>query len=196
LVEKIDQPWVKCSADFVSITSGDDGGLKLEITEMKARTSVTTAGLEHERVDRINAERHSAIDSTSPFFKDYISSRAEALQLLHHALAFDCEFVRHVTGDRHGQIISSIRVRFSTEIRDAYGKCLQELKDFLLPWAYDARTDTIPEDILQLAEDESLKDIVGGRQGLVQQFCMWRGLMKLDHPLPPLRGIKPSIHSE
>jgi len=26
LVEKIDQPWVKCSADFVSITSGGDGG--------------------------------------------------------------------------------------------------------------------------------------------------------------------------
>lgn len=106
--------------------------------------------------------------------------------MLHHALAFDSEFVRHVTGDRHGQIISSVRVRFSTEIREAYGKCLQELKDFLFPWAYEARTNTIPEDVLQLAEDESLKDIVGGRQGLVQQFCMWKGLMKLDHPLPPL----------
>jgi hypothetical protein len=37
LVEKIGQPWVKDSADFVTIV--DNYGLKFEITEIKTRTS-------------------------------------------------------------------------------------------------------------------------------------------------------------
>jgi hypothetical protein len=44
LVEKIGQPWVKDSADFVTIV--DDDGLKFEITEIKTRTSAQTAGHE------------------------------------------------------------------------------------------------------------------------------------------------------
>lgn len=108
LVEKINEPWVKCSADFITIT--DDDGLKLEITEMKARTSVTTAGIEQERVDRINSQYDRTIEATSPFFRNHVAYRAEALQLLHHAFTFDCEFARHVTGDSHGRIISSVRV--------------------------------------------------------------------------------------
>ncbi len=53
LVEKIGQPWVKDSTDFVIIV--DDDGLKFEITEIKTRTSVQTADREYERANRVNA---------------------------------------------------------------------------------------------------------------------------------------------
>jgi len=171
LVEKIGQSWVKDSADFITIV--DDGGLKLEVTEIKTKTSVQTAGREYERVNRVNAIRHGTIDATSPILRDCIANRGEALQLLHHSHTYNSDFVRHVVGSAHGQIISSVRVRFSACIREEYAKCLEDLKDLILPWAYGPLlADRVPEDILQLAET-SLKDLVGGQYGLVQQFCMW-----------------------
>jgi len=195
LVEKKDEPWVKCSADFITISNEDDG-IKLEVTEMKVRTSVQTAGDEEERISRVNAINHRTIEADSCLLKMHIASAEEALQLLHHAYSYNSEFVRHIVGDKHGHIISSTRVKFSEEMREDYGRCLRELKDFLLPWAYDVQSTCIPEDVLQLADTNSLKDLVGGRQGLVQQFFMWQGLMKMERPLPPLRRIIPSIHAE
>lgn len=117
------------------------------------------------------------------------------MQLLHHSYTFICEFVHHVVGSAHGHIISSVRVRFPACIREEYGKCLDELKNLILPWAYGEPTDHVPEDVLHLAET-SLKDLVGGRYGLVQQFCIWRGLLAMPKPLPPLRRIIPTIHAE
>jgi hypothetical protein len=193
LVEKIDQPWVKDSADFITVI--DDYGLKIKITEIKTRTSVQTASREYERVNRVNAIRHGTINATSPILRDCIANRGEALQLLHHSLTYNSDFVWHVVGSAHGQIISSVRVQFSASIRDEYAKCLEDLKNLILPWAYDRLADRVPEDLLQLAET-SLKDLVGGRYGLVQQFCMWRELLSLPKPLPPLRRIIPAIHAE
>jgi hypothetical protein len=139
--------------------------------------------------------QHATIDATSPFLRDYIGNHGEALQLLHHSYTYDSEFVRHVVGSTHGEIISSVRVRFSGYIREGYGKCLQELKDFILPWAYDHTNSSIPEDVLQLAAI-SLKDIVGGHFGLVQQFILWKRLLLCPLPLPPLCRMIPMIHAE
>jgi hypothetical protein len=192
LVEKIGQPWVKDRADFVTIV--DDDGLKFEITEIKTRTLAQTAGHEYERVNRVHAIRHSAINANSPLLRDYIADQGEALQLLDHSYTYNSEFVHHVVGSAHGHINSSVRVRFPAFIREEYGKCLEELKK-ILPWTYVAPTDHVPEDDLHLAET-SLKNLVGGRHGLVQQFCMRRGLLAMPKPLPPLRRIIPTNHAE
>lgn len=193
LVEMKGSPWVKDSADFITIVEED--GLEFEITEIKTRTSVRSAGQEYDRVNRVNATRHKTIDFDSPFLRDYIESCAEAMQLLHHALTYKSKYVRHIVGTAHGQIISSVRIRFSNEVLEEYNTCLQELKDLLLPWAYSDQNERIPQDVLQLAET-SLKDVVGGRFGLVQQFNMWKELLKPERlPLPPLRLIIPTIHA-
>jgi hypothetical protein len=42
----------------------------------------------------------------------------------------------------------------------------------------------------------SLKDIVGGRFGLVQQFNLWKQLLLCPLQLPPLRRRIPMIHAE
>jgi hypothetical protein len=193
LVEKIGQPWVKDSAGFVTIV--DNYGLKFEITEIRTRTLAQTSGHEYKRVNRVNAIRHGTINANSPLLRDYIADQGEALQLLHHSYTYNCEFVHHVVGSAHGHIISSKRVRFPACIREEYRKCLDELKNLILPWAYGAPTDHVPEDILHLAET-LLKDLVGGRYGLVQQFCMWRGLLAMPKPLLLLRRIIPTIHAE
>jgi hypothetical protein len=115
------------------------------------------------------------IDATSPSLRDYIQNRGEALQLLHHGYTYDSEFVRHIIGDTHGEIISSVRLRFSHCIKMQYGRCLQELKDLLLPWAYGL-TGNISVDVLSLVNtNKILKDICGGQHGLVQQ------LIRHDH---------------
>jgi hypothetical protein len=101
----------------------------------------------------------------------------------------------YVVGSAHGHIVSSVRVRFPACIREEYGKCLEELKKLILPWAYGAPTDNVPEDVLHLAAT-SLKDLVGGRYGPVQQFCMWRGLLAMPKPLLPLCRIIPAIHAD
>jgi hypothetical protein len=119
----------------------------------------------------------------------------EALQLLHHSYMYESEFVRHVVGNANGENISSVRVRFSGYKRDEYGKCLQEIKDLILSWAYHQTNGYIPEDVLQLAAT-SLKDVVGGRFGLVQQFNLWQWLLACPLPLPPLLRMIPMIHAE
>ncbi len=103
------------------------------MTKIKTQTSVETSGC----VERVNAMQCSTIDATSPYIHGYIGYQGEALQFSHHNYTYDSEFVRHVVGSTHGEIISSVRVRFSGYIREEYGKCLHELKDFTLPSAYD-----------------------------------------------------------
>lgn len=174
LVEKRGERWVKASADFLTIV---DDGLELEVTEIKTRTSVQTAGREYDRVNRVNALQHGTIDAMSPFLHDYIDSRAEALQLLHHSYTYDVKVVRQIVCSSHGEIISSIRVQFSDYIKEQYGKCLKEIKDLILPWGYDRTNDCIPEDVLQLALTSPLKDLVGGWFGLVQQFVATASFM-------------------
>jgi hypothetical protein len=78
---------------------------------------------------------------------------------------------------------------------EEYSKCLQELKDLLLPWAYGSRNESVPEDVLQSAAI-SLKDNVRGQFGLVQQLNMWQALLALPQPLLPLQHIIPRIHAE
>lgn len=118
------------------------------------------------------------------------------MQLLHHGYTYDSEFVRHIIGDTHGEIISSVRLRFSHCIKMQYGRCLQELKDLLLPWACGL-TENISVHVLSLVNtNKILKDICGGQHGLVQQLCLWKKLMLLKRPLPPLSRIIPAIHAE
>jgi len=65
----------------------------------------------------------------------------------------------------------------------------------LLVVHYGDRNQSIPQDVLNLAET-SLKDVVGGRFGLVQQLSMWRELLQPERlPLPPMRLIIPTIHA-
>jgi hypothetical protein len=69
--------------------------------------------------------------------------------------------------------------------------CLEELEKNILPWAHGAPTEHVAEEVLHLAET-SLKDLVGGWYGLVQQFC----IPAIPKPLPPLCHIIPTIHTE
>ena len=133
LVGRRGERWIKASADFLTIV--DDDSLELEVTEIKTRTSVQTARRECDRVNRVNATQHGTIEATSLFLRDYIDSRGEALQLLHHSYTYGVEIVRHVVGSSHGEIISSVRVRFSDYIREQYGKCLKDIKDLISNYA-------------------------------------------------------------
>lgn len=110
-MEKRHEPWVKASADFLTVV--EDDGLELEVTEIKTRASVQTAGHEYDRVNGVNATQHDTIDAISPLLHDYIAEQGEALLLLHHSYTYDTEFVRHIAGSAHGEIISSVRVQFS-----------------------------------------------------------------------------------
>jgi hypothetical protein len=64
----------------------------------------------------------------------------------------------------------------------------------LIPCGYDRTNDCIPEGVPQLASTSLLKEIVGGKFGLVQQFCLWQQLRACHLPsLPPQKPLsKPS----
>ncbi len=62
--------------------------------------------------------------------------------------------------------------------------------------SYGLQHNRIPEEVVQLADTESLKDIIRGRHGLIQQFSMWQALMGMEHPLPPFYRILPLIHAK
>ncbi len=63
LVEKVGEPWVKDSADFLTLS--EDDGLEFEVTEIKTRTAIQTVGQEYNRIDRVNAQRHTTINANS-----------------------------------------------------------------------------------------------------------------------------------
>ncbi len=122
---KKDEPQVKCShSDFITFSDEEDR-ITLEVTEMKARTSVQMAGNEEEQIGRVNAIHHRTIEAASPLLKRHIESPEEVLQLLHHAYSYNSKFVQHIAGGKHGHIISSMKVRFSEEMREDYGNTLE-----------------------------------------------------------------------
>jgi hypothetical protein len=64
LVERRGEPWVKGSAGILTIAEED--GLEFEVTEIKTRTSVKTAGCEYDRVNSVNAMQHETKVAMSP----------------------------------------------------------------------------------------------------------------------------------
>lgn len=128
--------------------------------------------------------------SSQSNLKNYIESKHEIVQILHHAYTYNFKKLLILIGDQSGNIIRGIWVCFSTQLKNYYGILLQTVYDMSLKWAYDSR-DSLPEAELK---DEILAVKGIDYDSLMDYFKLWRFVnTKMPKPLPRLQRIIPRV---
>jgi hypothetical protein len=132
------KPCVKCSVDFFGVAE-IDGVFYGFIVEVKGRVTGNTA--QHARelawtlgIDEDNPRVQVAYNS--PDLKSYFEKVSKSIQILYHAFTFGIKHVLLHVGDQTG-IVSGVLARFDNEILADYGKCMKDVEESAIKWAYN-----------------------------------------------------------
>ena len=162
LVKKKEQPCVKCSVDFFGIAE-IDGVFCGFVVEVKGRVTGHTAQHARELAWALGIDEDNPyiqVAYNSPDLKSYFEKVSESIQILHHAFTFGVKHVLLLVGDQTG-IISGILVRFDDEILNDYGKCMKDIKESTMKWAYDESVPFPKNEILEAVKQHPYAVNVG-----------------------------------
>ena len=166
--------------------------------EVKSRLSCATAQKENDRVFTLGFDesKYQVIEAESEKLRQYVNCRAECVQLLHHALVFDLEYVLLLIGNDHN-ITSGTWVRFSNELKFCYGELLKDIYEETLQWAYEGNKMKMPDDIIKKCITKRKRTLVDYETFERNYYC-WKELMMSKSsplPLPSCKRIIPAQHS-
>ena len=194
LVAKAGCPYAKDSVDFL-ITVGYDNEEVTDVWAMEVKSRVTVGRGLCETVFNTTSDRgiHERIDDSLVY--KYLQFLDERYQCLHHCYVYDVNTVVHAVADRHPVILQSTIIDYSTDVKEAYGKVLEDIFDFSLSWAYH-RNQTIPDLALKVADED--KKAINSADTLSSAVFLWRKMF-VDNannlPLPSLIRVIPSVHA-
>ena len=189
LVEKKSSPWAKDSIDFI-LTVSDRGIIETWGVEIKARVNAKTAADEEEFVSNFR-EKNEKFEAAE--VHKMIAAVSERFQILHHAYVYDFDIILFAVGDSQSEILQSSVINFDKELKENYGKVLEDLKDLALSWAYDETLTApikLPENILQIGSSlPQIKD----EDALQGSANLWFSFKSQSLPVPSLRRIIPAV---
>ena len=196
LAAKRNAVFAKDSIDFILVVKDPRSSSDESVAwgfEAKGRLTADTVGKEERH--RQMMDPHIRIDATE--MSEQISSVAERFQILHHAYVYNFPTVVLAIADNQGQMIRSLVVDFSTELKHKFGRVLQDLKKFTLWWAYPqlrarAQVMKIPEAVFRVAESIPT---INGREALHGSANVWLALCKLPKPFPTFLRLIPGIYA-
>ena len=187
--------YAKDSIDF-SITVQDQGFLETWGFEAKGRVTADTAADEEHNL-RNFADPHARINDAE--VHDLVHSPGERFQVLQHAFVYGFDTVVLAISDNQSEIIQSVVIDFSPELRRHFGRVLKELKDLALSWAYPEQPLPPRHQIIQIPEEvlaigRTIKQINGDEtfQGTAN---LWYAMCVLPRPIPSLLHIIPGIYA-
>lgn len=185
LLESKGRPYQKDSPDFVAIVKVD-GTLCVAAMEMKCRCANATASKERERIS--SQGKFSFASCRSRDLRSHLQSRSEAVQCLHHAATLGVDFVLFVTGDTIG-LTSGILIEYDDQLRSSYNKCIDDIYEAALKWAYDPSLP-VPEEEIKAAVRKARVKI--DYPSFMKSVYVWREMTKTENlPLPPAIRIIP-----
>ena len=199
LAAKRGAPYAKDSVDFVLAVqddqNDDEGNLVAWGFEAKGRVTFRTAASEEQ--DFLQLQRNSHIRIQDVNLYKNVSDLGERFQVLQHAFVYNFPAVVLAMSDNHGELIRSLVIDFSTELKDAFGDVLKDLKELTLDWAYPELTRQpqvvkIPEEIFKIAEQIPT---INGRDTLQGTVNLWLELFKLPKPFPSFKRFIPGIYA-
>lgn len=190
--------YAKDSVDFVLVVKdpcNDEDSLVTWGFEAKGRVNARTAALEEREHLNFIQNPHMRVQDIDLFRK--ISNLGERFQLLQHAYVYDFPSVVFAISDDNGELIRSLVVDFSTELKDAFGTVLKDLKELTLEWAYPTivgrpQVVNIPEEIFKISEDIPT---INGHETLQGTANLWLALSKLPKPYPSFKSFIPGIYA-
>ena len=122
--------------------------------------------------------------------KDYVDSKHEIVQILHHAFAYNLKKILLLIGDQKARIIRGLWITIPAQLKNHYGLLLQQVYDMSLKWAYEA-TDNFPEVVVR-EELVPMKNI--DYESFIDFFKLWRFVnTKMPKPLPRIERIIPRV---
>ena len=185
LLESRGRPYQKDSPDFVAIIKVD-GAIRVAAMEMKCRCANATASKERARISAQG--KFSYASCRSPDLRRYLQSRSEALQCLHHAATLGVDYVVFVTGDTIG-LTSGVLIEYDEQIRSSYNKCIDDIYEEALKWAYDSSVP-VPEEEIKAAVGKARVKI--DYHSFMKSVYVWKEMTKPENlPLPPAIRIIP-----
>jgi len=189
LVQRVGEPWLKDSIDRIVVVERA-GGVSLAGLEVKTRVtgSTSTAALaRHVREFGSDASKYQSVAAESPRFRALIDSRAEAVQLVHHAAVYGLKHVLLLVGDQV-RVLFGYWVSFEPETLAHYRRVLHDLYRSVLLWAYDD-TVPVPRDDIAAALARLPRGV--DLQSFDYTLAVWRELERKEFPLPPTRKVLP-----
>ena len=159
---------------------------------------MNTVNEEKEHSRKLRRKKYETIDSSQVY--EYIKKVAERFQLLHHAFVYDFEKVIIVIGNESGKVINGTAISFDDNVKNSYGKVVDDLKNISLLWAYStlpASNTVIPNDVIEISNDVNT---INGKEALYGSFKLWKAMFldpgPVTLPYPVLKRIIPSAHAE
>ena len=204
LAAKVGKPYAKDSIDFVlAVDDPDEESTQMWGFEAKGRVTVGTAATEedHQYALRCSYNKHLRVDHEE--VHEEICREGERWQIMQHAYVYDMNTIVYAIGDSGAELIRTLVVDFSVELKNHFGNVLEELKKVALSWAYpeqpaNARRANrlapleIPDEIIEIA---STIPTINGEDTLRSTANLWHSLRRMPLPLPPCRRIIPAIYA-
>ena len=131
--------------------------------------------------------------SDSCHIGEYVESKHELIQILHHAYVYIFKTVLLLVGDKSGNILRGIYITFPESLKTSYGAMIENIYLMSLKWAY-VSNEPLPDEVIK----EELTQIKGGADydSFHEHFKIWRyANTRLTQPLPRLQRIIPRIFS-
>ena len=203
LAAKVGKPYAKDSIDFVlAVDDLEEGSTQMWGFEAKGRVTVGTAATEeeHQYAERCSWNKHLRIDHKEVYQE--ICREGERWQIMQHAYVYNMNTIVYAIGDSGAELIRTLVVDFSAEIKNHFGNVLEELKKVALSWAYpeqptNARRNRvepleIPDEIIEIANSIPT---INGEDTLRSTANLWHTLRRMPLPLPPCKRIIPAIYA-
>ena len=178
---------------------GQDDELEAWGFEAKGRVTCKTALAEEEQFSSSLFSKHNRIKDSEVF--DLVRQVGERFQLLQHAYVYDFDTVVLAVSDAHSEIINSVIIDFTTELKRHFGEVLKEMKSFTLDWMYPdqesrnarrAEVVKIPDRVFKIAKNVAS---INGDEALQGTANLWKTLSSLPSPFPSFTRLIPSIYA-
>jgi len=202
LVAKSGGSWFRDTADYIGIF--DEPSMKNEVfvVEMKGRLAPSTLQKERTRRlllnTRLNDDRkYARISITDERIRDYVESKHELIQIIHHATMYEVKFVLLLIGNWDGVIEAGIWVEFDLPTQQDYLNVLQDLYLSTLQWIYEPKATAVkcPSDSELLRMFKEMKGMDVTMESFQRHVALFKVANKMDLPIPPCARIIPVHHA-
>lgn len=212
-------PYAKDSIDFIllvekeepgpflpdddSFFQDDDEEKDLEVWGFEAKGRVTSrTALAEEGFASFLFNKNNRIKDDEVF--EMVRDAGERFQVLQHAFVYDLDTVVLAISDAHSEIINSVIIDFSPEIKRHFGTVLKEMKKITLDWLYPdndeiapvnrrrAQVVQIPDNVFRIAKEVRA---INGDEALQGTVNLWRTLSDIPAPFPSFARLIPAVYA-
>ena len=126
-----------------------------------------------------------------------VNDFGERFQVLQHAFVYDFPAVVLAISDNQSELIRSLVIDYTSELKESFGEVLKDLKETSLDWAYPVLTQrqqvvTIPDEIFAIADSIPT---INGHETLQGTANLWLAMCKLPKPFPSFLRLIPAIYA-